>query len=173
MFKKIFTIKKLPAFSLLEIMAVVAIVAIALVGTTQLVVQSLRAQNINRSTIIAYQLAQEGVELVRHIRDTNWLNSEAWDEGMSAGVYCLDYKSAELRLAVTADNCQLYFDNNNWYYHPVFASSSDKKTAFTRTIEIIPIANTTEALKLRVSMIWIEAGAENSYILETELFAWR
>ncbi len=173
MLKQIFTRKKLSGFSLLEIMAVVAIVAIALVGTTKLVVQSLRAQQVNRSTIIAYQLAQEGVELVRYIRDTNWLQARDWDEGMELGEYCLDYLSPELILAADLNDCQLYLNNDNHYYHPRNSPELDEETIFKRKIEILSLPYSAPSLGVRVSISWFEGGMDNNYILETELFDWK
>lgn len=175
MFKKIFTRKKLAGFSLLEMMAVIAIVAIGLVGTTQLVVQSLQAQRINRSTIIAYQLSQEGAELVRYRRDTNWLKAESeWDAGIKPGTYCIDYINPILRPVNTteAEACQLYQDANDWYYHPTTVSASDTKTNFRRLVEIVPIADSSDYLKARIISSWEENGRVNRYVLESELYNW-
>ncbi|HPY99681.1 MAG TPA: hypothetical protein PK009_02590, partial [bacterium] len=66
MFKRLRTISRChPAFSIIEIMAVLLIVSLAMIGVANLAVQSIQAQTINRGSIIAYQLAQEGIEIVR------------------------------------------------------------------------------------------------------------
>jgi len=62
MFKPARTINQLsPAFSIIEIMAVLLIVSLGIIGVSHLAVQSMQAQTINRGSIIGYQLAQEGI----------------------------------------------------------------------------------------------------------------
>jgi hypothetical protein len=46
--------------------------------------------SLNQSKLIAYYLGQEGIENIRNIRDTNWLNDRAWDQGISSKVETID-----------------------------------------------------------------------------------
>jgi len=170
-------LKKQSAFTLIEIMAVVLIVAIGLVGTSQLVVQSLQAQTINRSTIIAYQLAQEGIELVRYIRDTNWLEgASSWDEGLERGVYCIDYRDPVLKPTTDSANCRLYQDANDWYIHPTVTAESNNASQFTRSIVIDDsnyVGLEDQSLLVMVYIEWYENGRQYRYAMGTELFNWR
>ena len=170
-------LKKQSAFTLIEIMAVVLIVAIGLVGTSQLVVQSLQAQTINRSTIIAYQLAQEGIELVRYIRDTNWLEgASSWDEGLGRGNYCIDYRNPVLQPAADITDCQLYRGADDWYIHPIVHSEATNSNQFRRLIVIDDsnyVGLEADSILVMVYVKWMENGREYSYAIGTELFNWR
>jgi prepilin-type N-terminal cleavage/methylation domain-containing protein len=170
-------LKKQSAFTLIEIMAVVLIVAIGLVGTSQLVVQTLQAQTINRSTIIAYQLAQEGIELVRYIRDTNWIEgASSWDEGLERGMYCIDYRNPVLQAANGIEDCPLYQDANDWYIHPLFVSETNNPTQFRRGIVIDDsnyVGLEDHSLLVMVYIEWYENGRQYRYAMGTELFNWR
>ena len=68
-------IKAAYGFTLLEVTAVTAILTIALLGISSLVIQNLQAHNYNHNFLIASMLSQEGLELVRNIRDDNWHKS--------------------------------------------------------------------------------------------------
>ncbi len=74
--------------SLLELIVALSILVIALTATIILVVNSINAgrEGINRQ--IATNLAREGIELVRNIRDSNWIDpadpKPSWDEGLNA-----------------------------------------------------------------------------------------
>lgn len=59
------------------------ILSVAIVTATSLLVSLINANKTNVSSLQAYYLAQEGLEAVRNIRDTNWLNNVDWKKGNS------------------------------------------------------------------------------------------
>ena len=61
-----------PAFSFIELLVVMAMIGIGLLGITSLATQNIRVQYFNRNQLIAAQLAQEGLELARNLRDNQW-----------------------------------------------------------------------------------------------------
>ena len=72
---KLFVVRKnqnISAFTLLEVIVVLAIVSLSLLGTLSLIIQNIQVQGLNRKSLVAYQLAQEGLELIRNTRDANW-----------------------------------------------------------------------------------------------------
>lgn len=168
MVKKI--IRNKSGFSLIEIMAVLLIVSLGIIGVANLATQSIQAQTINRGSIVAYQLAQEGLEIVRQIRDTNWLQSLNWKTGMDSGTYCLDHKSAVLRPVSSLNECKLYFDNNKWYYAPI-AVSTDMVFSGFRRIVVINAATSSATITSIVS--WDDRSKVFHYEVETELYDWR
>ncbi len=66
-------------FTLLETLVAVSIVTIAIVAPMSLASQSLTASYYARDQLIASQLAQEAIEVVRHIRDGNILALNSTD----------------------------------------------------------------------------------------------
>lgn len=56
-----------------EVLVSVSVLVVVIFSVTNLVVSIIRANNENIHTLTAYGLAQEGLEAVRNIRDSNWL----------------------------------------------------------------------------------------------------
>lgn len=159
------------AFSLIEMMTVILVVSIGLVGTTQLIAQSLDAQMINRGGIVAYQLAQEGLEIVRQKRDTNWFQSVGdWRTDLADGIYCTDYRSPlELKLVSGLADCPLHLDTENWYYVPEMSSASNY-SGYRRIIEIS--TNDENSLVARAVVTWNNRGRIITYEAESLLYNW-
>lgn len=60
-------------FTLPEVLVSIAVLVVVIFSVTNLVVSIIRTNNENIHTLTAYGLAQEGLEAVRNIRDSNWL----------------------------------------------------------------------------------------------------
>jgi type II secretory pathway pseudopilin PulG len=155
-------------FSLVEVLAVLFVVSMGLIGILSLIVQSVQVRYINKNAMIAYQLAQEGVELARHVRDTNWRQGESWLFGMGTGQYCIDYENI-VPITTSGQGCRLYLDLNGFYDHT--QESGDISTDFFRKIEVNAIATTSAQIISAIS--WQDHGQNYSYRLETTLYDWR
>src|SRR3989338_10729475 len=78
--------------SILEVVVAILIITIGLVGFLSLVIQNIRVQYIDKNVLIASGLAQEGLELVRNVRDLNWLTpGNSWDQDIVGNSYTIDY----------------------------------------------------------------------------------
>ncbi len=73
--------------SLLELLIALFILVSTLTATIALIVTSINAGRESRNKLIGTSLAREGIELVRNIRDSNWLDDTGpvWDEGLNDG----------------------------------------------------------------------------------------
>lgn len=71
------------AFTLIEVVIGVTFMSLVIVGVAGLVLSTLNANRRNIQSVQAVYLAQEGLELMRFVRDSNWLQNFAWDEGES------------------------------------------------------------------------------------------
>lgn len=60
-------------FTLPEVLVAIAVLVVVIFSVTNLVVSIIRTNSENIHTITAYGLAQESLEAVRNIRDSNWL----------------------------------------------------------------------------------------------------
>lgn len=65
-------------FSIPEVIIAISIVVLIILTATNLLVSSMRANNNNINRIIAYNLAQEALEGIRNVRDSNWLQNQYW-----------------------------------------------------------------------------------------------
>ena len=105
--------------TLVEIMVGIAILSVGLVLVIRTMHSTLRVQSIGAHQLIATNIAREGLEAMRNIRDTNWLvNSghlrECWNysrsyfEGIENGLPFVDPPgSRDIDAKIEAAKCQL------------------------------------------------------------------
>lgn len=71
-----------PGQTLIELIAATFILAVGLVGVLGLTTANVRNQTIGSIRLVASNLAREGIEIARNVRDTNWIKIEQWDTGL-------------------------------------------------------------------------------------------
>lgn len=164
--------KRKKGFTILEAMIAIFVIIIGVIGASIAIQQTLFLTRIVSSQLIASYLAQEGVEIVRNIRDGNWLEGVAWDSGLTGcepeGVGCqADYTNTQSLDPYTGE--PLKIDGGFYNYQ------SGTPTPFTRKITIasrtdpegIPILDT------RVLVNW-QIGGETYQVLTIEyLYNWK
>lgn len=70
-------------FTLMEVIVAISILVIGLLGVFFVVQNITFSSQINSSKLTAAYLAQEGIEMVRNKRDSNWLAGVSWDSNLS------------------------------------------------------------------------------------------
>ena len=132
-------------FTLVETLVAITILLVAIVGPMTIAARGLQTAFYAREQIIAFSLAQEGVELIRKIRDENALNPVVTDwlanipAACRAGGGCgLDARGTASANCSTSSNCQLKYDsgslsNNRGFY--TYAPGT--LTPFTRKIWLL------------------------------------
>lgn len=70
--------------TILEFVFAATVVLVALTAFLSVFLMINRTQSVDRNLLVATQLAREGVEVVRSIRDSNWLAGRAWSDGLVA-----------------------------------------------------------------------------------------
>lgn len=68
------------AFSIIEVMIGIFVFSLGLVAIFALLASSLNVNELNKNSIIAWELAREQIELVRNIRDTNYKKLKVWNQ---------------------------------------------------------------------------------------------
>ncbi len=155
-------------FTLIEIMIVLFIVSVGLVGVLGLIVQNIQSHDYNRSNLVAYQLAQEGIELVRNARDNNWRASRSFMNGLEEGLYIADYQDEELvPYDGLPDSTELHIDSNGFYVHDLSA----KPSGFSRIIKISE-GPEEKSFKVNSLVTWFIRDREYSYNLEVIFYDW-
>ncbi|HZZ99217.1 MAG TPA: prepilin-type N-terminal cleavage/methylation domain-containing protein [Candidatus Paceibacterota bacterium] len=151
-------------FTLIEVLVSLAILTIAIIPALYL---SNSAANVGfavRDNFIAAGLAQEGIEVVRAIRDTNWFNGRAFDSGLADGSYRLEWNSTSL-LALGA-NPPLNIDDGLYTY------DSGTPSVFSRSITITKV-NSGE-LKVVSTVTWQTRTNDTKTVsAEDHLFDWK
>jgi Tfp pilus assembly protein PilV len=147
---------------------VLFVVSLGLIGVLSLIIQNIQGQNLNKNNIVAYQLAQEGVELVRKVRDTNWnTGAVAWNYNLAVGTYYMDYADELPHPLSDLTQGILYKDNEGLYVHESGASQS----TFNRIIIIT--SNNSHSMSVLARVTWMDHNKNYTYDLETALFNWR
>ncbi|OGL75086.1 hypothetical protein A3C96_00610 [Candidatus Uhrbacteria bacterium RIFCSPHIGHO2_02_FULL_60_10] len=67
---------------MLEAIVAMGIIVTAVSSALSLVIMAVKAEKDSETTIVAVNLAREGIEAVRAMRDSNWLAGKAYDSGL-------------------------------------------------------------------------------------------
>jgi len=151
-------------FTLVEAMVALVILTTALGPMLYLANSAVNSAYIIRDNMIASGLAQEGVEVVRNIRDANWLNGRAFDAGLTNGTYRTEWNSTSL--LTLSSNPPLKLDNGLYNY------SFGTATPFKRAISITKV-NGGE-LQVTSAVSWeLRGGSIKTIQAEDHLFNWK
>lgn len=166
---KTYTIGKAShGFTLLEVIIAMFLLTVGAGGAFMLIQRmvAFSAENVNKLT--ASYLAQEGVELVRNIRDSNFLKQYsgaggAWNDGLTAcEAGCeIDYNDTGL---VSYSGQPLKMNGSFYGY------DAGEGTHFKRKITIAQAG--ADTLKIQVEVFWEDRGFTRSVDGSSELYNW-
>jgi|GEM_PF-800055 len=156
-------------FTLVEALIAVAIITTGLIAILGVISYAISISRVSPDEVIAANLAQEGIGVIKNIRDSNWLvdkadngmrdNSVSWKQDIGQGSVTLSssttaptYLLPGIGNAIACKNnlgtaCQLFLDSDGLYSH----DSSGEPTKFYRLIRIVEQAGGT---RLRVTS-WV------------------
>lgn len=172
-------LKATKGFSLIELIVCLFIINFGMLGVLSLVLQNIKVENTNKNALIAAQLTQEGIELVRNTRDNNWLSREDWKINVAnynnSPTYVVDYLNANNKAVDKIDNvdARLYLNNSGYYTHD---SANNSLTIFSRLISVSEHKIATSAstyLDIKSTVRWKERGNYHDYIAEVYLYDWK
>lgn len=151
-------------FTLIETIVAIFLLTVGVTGAFSLMQKVTSFASVSSSQLTASYLAQEGIETVRNIRDTNYLKSEVWDNGIAVATdFKLDYRS----LIFPDATCGDYLQHNGTYY----VCSTDLNSKFQRQISITKPSADKMVVSVQVS--WSERGVPHQVLAQTELRDWR
>lgn len=180
---------------LLETIVATTIVVVGLTGIISLAGYNLIATNISSEQIVAVNLAREGIEVVRALRDSNWLDKTAnWYDGFddsssdhtaipvfdtATNSWTIDYGPDSL----SNENTRIYIDANG-----VYSQSSGTATNFKRLLTINKICannpdgfssgncgggNSTIGYRVLSEVQWKEKENVRTMAVEERMFNWK
>lgn len=139
------TTKNNKGFGLLEVIISISVVIIGILPLINLFSSVLTRERDTENKLMAIYFAQEGIEIVRQIRDTNWRKGESWDYEPDSGTtvfgskwgitldICNQYRDFKLADASVTANTIIYYNTDEPYAQ---GCSSGTATNFTRTVLI-------------------------------------
>ena len=143
----------------MEVLLAVFVLSVGIVATLTLITSSLKNSMNARNQIIASQLAQEGVELVINIRDTNVVQGlDAFSSGFPGNdsIFCrigMDDDPPALTCSNTPEKYNLYYSASNFY----ILNDIGAATKFQRKIKITytpPLAISATQATVESIVVW-------------------
>lgn len=157
--------KQKKGFTLMEIIVVIGVIISVLTSTMVLISMTVNSTKASRLKITAISLSQEGLEIVRNIRDNNWLsgrrNALNWRQGMDPGDYRIQYNYSGL-LAYSTIPLRI---NNGFYQY-----DNGNNTLFYRKITIQHIDS--NQIRVISEVTWNERSRSQTISAETRLYNW-
>jgi len=158
---------------MIEILAVLFVVTTSMLSVVSLINQNIQVQSINRNNLIASNLAQEGIELIRQTRDSNWRKSLAYDTGLADGAYKIDYRT-DAPVLTSSDPDSVIYLKNGFYVNRFGSETGLTATIFSREIYLNKPASYVGApLQVRALVSWLDRGKPYHYELRALLFDWK
>lgn len=176
---------------LLEAVIALGIIITGVVAALTLAIGSLSGAGESESRIIAANLAREGIEMVRNVRDSNWVAERSWDVSIEAvgeaNAYAprwnADTRQMELvPLSSTTTQGRLYAMSETGMYSP---SDTGQSTRFFRSIILTNLcadggASCTQSdrvgIRVQSDVAWERRGVlpqKPQMSVVGELYTWR
>jgi len=159
-------------FSLLEVIIAIFVITIGIIGVANLISYSISGVAVAKSQIIAAALAQEGLEIVRNIRDSNWLAGIAWTSGLDTCADGCQVQYNSVGLLALGGNPVLNIDSSGFYLYDVTKPS----TLFRRKITITCIGTPCDSayeIKVVSEVTWSQRGRSFNVNAEDRLYNWK
>lgn len=166
-------------FTLVETLVALSILLIAVVTPISLIGDSLHKMYYARDEAIAVNLAQEGIEMVRQVRDSNMISGAAWDNNLALGTYIIDVGSfistpgTPSNFVINCGSCQpqpVYRDAAGTGLYRQNAVST--ATQFSRNV-VISNPNAQAYERSVVSTVtWKTGGLSGSIAIQEYIYKW-
>lgn len=173
-------------FTLVETLVAVMLLSVAVVAPMSLASRSLGSAYYARDQITAFYLAQEAIEALRSIRDSQILIIA----GSSSGVpdifgliphqnepFTVDGRKGDASTAIALCNgtCPPLQTDNTLYGYPGVGDDPNlwTPTHFTRTIHAYAIPGSTDEIRVTVTVAW-QTGSiqERSFTISENMYRW-
>ncbi len=171
-------------FTIIELLVAIFLISVGIIGTLTAIQQTAVYVETSSSRLTATYLAQEGLELVKNIRDMNWLRGYVWDEFLgdvgpcgNCGDWTVDFDNDRL---YTGTERYLYIADEGphrvYRYTPTFPATAIL-TPFRRTVTIfdkqdLDSDGSVDQMKVKVMVNW-ESKGFHEVSAEEILYNWR
>jgi len=170
-------------FTLVETLVAITVIVTAIVGPLYAVQQSLNSSRSAREQLVASSLAQEGVEFVRSVRDSNYIRnstapgSRTWlasfdgsTGGTSSSANCItaDCVVDATQNTVSRTITPLYLSSTGLYNQ----SNNGAPSLYTRTVRITAVSGSVTEIVLTVTVTWTTRGQSRSVVINERLHNW-
>ena len=170
-------------FTVIEVMVSILIFSSPLIALMGIAGKGISATQAVSSETTAHYLAQEGLEVVRNVRDTNFVSGGAWDAGLSSctqNTPCqVSYQGTNAPIlsapcSAVSNNPALKGCLVNQLTDGFFTDSAGNPSGFYREVYIGHSSATNPDEYLATSIVsWEQKNVPRSVVLETLLTKWQ
>lgn len=170
-------------FTLIETLVAVLLLTTAIAGPLTIASRGLLASTVARDQVIAFYLAQDAIEHIRFLRDTNKLSSAEWLNTLtpcvsadgSATCYFDSLSTNPSSPTACSGTCEVMrFDSTNGYYN-YNSSNTLTPQRFIRTVSIkTPVGTNNSEAAISVTMSWESSnGATRTVTVRENIVDWQ
>ncbi len=157
--------------TLVEALVTLVVLSFGLIPTLAVLSSSIRLASLIENNLIAANLAQEGVEVVRSLRDANWFANRPFNNGL-VGSWRVEWNTnwtTNLPQPIGL-NQSLKFNSSTGIYN----YSTGVDTNFKRWITVAMSPDPCNCDLVVVSNVqWIQQGKTRTKNVEAHLFDWK
>ena len=154
-------------FTIIEVIVAITVLTVGVLGSYAFISSFFRYTNLSSTKLTAAYLSQEGVEIVKNIRDGNWIENTAWNYGLGEGSWEADYNTVGGLVADYEGN-YLNLEESGFYGY-----GSGVSTPFKREIEICTsTAGVDGVIYVSSTVSWEDRGKDYSIKTEEKLYNW-
>jgi len=156
-------------FTLLETLIAVAIIVIGTLGVFSAVAKYSQMTEQERDNLVASYLCQEGIEIVKNIRDTNWVEEAAsWKDGLTGCSAGCQAEFDDTSFSAFSSASFLYIDHDTGLYKYIASPvAEDVETPYTRKIVITEVGD--DELDIEVTVYW----HASSMVVKQNIYNWK
>lgn len=163
------------AFTLVETLVAVTFLMVAIITPMSLTAQSLSVAYYARDQIVAFNLAQEAIETVRHLRDHNvLLNAYGTSIDLLSGIPATNgdpftVDSRDDSMVLCSGTCRpLQTDGTLYGYSTGWSDSR-----YTRTVRAQFVGSGSDEVRISVTVSWNSGPyAARTFTISENLFRW-
>lgn len=162
-------------FTILEVLMAIFVLTLGVSASFALVQQSVASVNSLKSKLVAAYLVQEGMELIKNVRDTNLLTQRedpilAWDENLPP-ITCGSYFEIDYKNQILCYSGEGHYLNNE--SAGFYSYSAGDRTIFKRKITIDEkTEGPLEGMKVTVEVSWQDRGIPRSLKAIEYIYNW-
>ena len=174
--------QKNKGFTLVETLVAISIFSLSIIATMSVLGSGISDTGYAKKKMIAGNLAQEGIEYVRNMRDTSVLyhpggSQAGWNAFMGQMAPCditnnpskACYFDDQISLTDCGGSCPtLLYDSSTGKYN----YSSGQDSGYIRKIQIIDVNGTQDEKRVLSTVIWPQGSGIHTIVFSENIFNW-
>lgn len=158
---------RLKSFTIIEVLGAIFVLSAGVLIAYTVVQNALVYTFTSANRVAAGYLAQEGIEAVRGIRDSNWVQNNTWRTGIgSDGDYQLQLQFSPPGYSFSPCSSPCSYSNLNFVNY-----STGSASKFKRKITLTTAG--ANALRVTVNVMWQEASGMQTATIQSYLYDWK